>query len=67
MYRLLTFTRSISIDEEKEKHSCRSSVSIRVNDAFKVGGSSSLSLSLFLFALIGMSQHVRLIDSHFAH
>lgn len=62
MYRLLTFTRSGCIDEEKEKHSCRSSVSIRVNDAFKGGGSSSLSL-----ALIGMSQHVRLIDSHFAH
>lgn len=45
MYRLLTFTRSICIDEEKEKHSCRSSVSIRVNDAFKGGGSSFLSLS----------------------
>ena len=27
---------------EKDKHSCRSSVSIRVNDAFKGGGSSSL-------------------------
>ncbi len=44
MYRLLTFTCSIYIDKKKrkEKHSCRSSVSIRVNDAFKGGGSSSL-------------------------
>jgi hypothetical protein len=42
MYRLLTLACSRCIIKKEEKHSCRSSVSIRVNDAFKGGGSSSL-------------------------
>lgn len=53
MYRLHSL---YTTRREWKKHTVVvSSVFIRVNDAFKVGGSC--------LALIGMSQHVRLIDS----
>ncbi len=51
------------IDEYKEKPRCHLIVFIQVNDAFKGRGGGGEDLT---FVLIGVSEHVRLIDSHFS-